>query len=411
MSGPDQPTTLVVLPRFPGERTGTGQRSRLLLEGARDAGAVHVVLLDGARETPPPENMMSGISTLTAIDSDRVAPRRGLGRLFGGALRVLQPTRSYGVEPALQAALMDHIARNGVDTVIFRYARLYCAAGVEAAAGLRVFVDVDDRDDQKYETLLEGALGPRLATAAPFRGRLERLAALLQVRLSRASTVWFAAPEDIWPLAPAKTALLPNVSYWSKPSGVAPPSATDETLLFVGIYDHQPNRDGVRWFLDRVWPQIMASRPAARIRIVGRGGWSALQADYAQTQGIDIVGEVDDLVAEYAQARLAICPVRHGGGSKIKVIEAAAFGRPVVAVPHALRGFMGLEGATGAAPADRPEEFAAACCAWLANPKAAGIAGQTLSTWQSEHYSRAAFVDHVATALAHPSVLSPRSTL
>ncbi|MEJ6396207.1 glycosyltransferase [Gymnodinialimonas sp. 2305UL16-5] len=409
MSGTDHPITLVVLPRFPSERTGTGQRSRLLMEGAHAVGPVHVVVLDGARAMPDPADVMPGLASMAAFDSDRVTPRRGLARILGGAVRVLQPARSYGVEPALHANLTDHIARHSVDTVIFRYARLYCAAGIEAGQGLRVFVDVDDRDDQKYATLLNGALGSKLAAAAPFRARLAHLATLLQTRLARASAVWFAAPEDIWPLAPARTALLPNVPYWPKPKGIVPPSGTDEVLLFVGIHDHQPNRDGIRWFLDQVWPDIVAARPAARIRIIGRGKWSAMQATYAQHKGVDFVGEVADLAAEYAQARLAICPVRQGGGSKIKVIEAAAFGRPVVAVPHALRGFAGLDGTSGAIAADRAPDFAAACCAWLADPAAAAQAGQELSAWQSDHYSREAFVDHVATALAPPSAPASRS--
>jgi len=388
--------SLVVLPRFPGERTGTGQRSLLLIEGAGAEGPVHVVLLDGAARTPPPE-ALPGVETITTLFSEMITPRRPLARRLGGALRLIAPARAYGVDPALRATLLDLIGKHGIETVIFRYTALFCAAGITAADGLRVLVDVDDRDDQKYQTRLSRLFGHRLGgvIGTPLR---TRLAGALKARLSAATHVWFATEEDIWPLDPARVDLLPNVPYWPQAMSMPAPSTAPQTILFVGIFGHVPNRDGVRWFLDQCWSQVRARCPEARLRIVGRGAWADMVREYAEADGVDFVGEVADLAQEYAAARLAICPVREGGGSKIKVIEAASFGRPVVATSHSLRGFVGA-GVAAAGQADDPNGFAAACADILSDPDRADSDGARLRDWQTAHYSRAAFVASVAEAM------------
>jgi glycosyltransferase involved in cell wall biosynthesis len=390
--------TLVVLPRFPSDRTGSGQRSRLLVEGAVAAGPTHVVLLDGGRH-PQSSEALPGVASITTLFSDRITPKGPIMRRLGGALRLILPRRAYASDPALRRRLLSFISEHGIHAVIFRYARLFAAAGITRFDGLRVLVDVDDRDDQKYQPRLERLLGPRLAHAAPGRWLLGRLAAVLRERLSQASHVWFVTAEDAWPLSPATKDILPNVPYWGVVGKVPPANETAPIVLFVGIHDHLPNRDGVRWFLSKVWPQLHSTLPEARLRIVGRGGWGAMAVEFPDIQGVEFVGEVQDLAAEYAAARLIICPVREGGGSKIKLIEAAAFARPIVALPHAVRGFNG-GGLGHVSQAETPAAFVIACAKFLNDSNAASRAGAELRDWQRATYSRAAFVTAVTGALS-----------
>lgn len=121
-------------------------------------------------------------------------------------------------------------------------------------------------------------------------------------------------------------------------------------LLDAGDPSHEPrllivasgnavNVDGVTWFLDTVWPQILAARPDATIDVVGR-----VCEALTPRPGVHLLGGVDDLAAVYAQSRLVINPLRGGTGLKIKGAEALAAGRVVVSTPSAAEG---LEAAIG----------------------------------------------------------------
>ena len=90
-----------------------------------------------------------------------------------------------------------------------------------------------------------------------------------------------------------------------------------------------PNRSAVGWFLEAVWPHVRDAVPDARFRIIGRAShyFAAAEAD-----GIECVGAVDDLSAEYCQSRVVVAPLRSGSaGVKTKVVEALSYGCPIVA--------------------------------------------------------------------------------
>ena len=132
-------------------------------------------------------------------------------------------------------------------------------------------------------------------------------------------------------------------------------------LLMVGG-DYAPNHEGLRWFLAEVWPRL-AGRGLA-FHVVGEVG-PAIGLKTAH--GVVVHGRVDDLAAHYAAADLCINPVRHGGGLKIKTVEALAHGRPLVASLHGVRS---LEVHKGRAflVADDGAAFAAAIQHLVAHP-------------------------------------------
>lgn len=392
-TNPDAPTpTLVVLPFPPDDHTGAGQRSRLMVEAACRAGPAHVVILMTRRNETVD---LPEASSVTCLHKEDVMPRRGLERLHVGLARILAPYRTYRVQPVLRDRLLDILRAQGIGTVLFRYTHLFCAAGLATRNGPAILVDVDDRDDQKYHSALKGLLGSRLGESGLSRMLLGRIQRLLTRRLSAATRVWFVTPEDVLPLPDGTAETLPNVAYWPTPDLSDMPPSASRHLLFVGIHDHRPNRDGVVWFLDHCWPRIAAADAKATVRIVGRGDWAALNETHGHLPRVELVGEVDDLTDEYARARLCICPVREGGGSKIKVVEAAAFGRPVVATSHGIRGFEGLS-SLGVPTADDPKGFVEACLALLADDALADRSGAGLRAWQERTWSREAFVSRVA---------------
>lgn len=374
---------IVIMPDFPTANTGGGQRSLLFLDAVAALGPVHLVILSDQI----PQDAARTLPVVSVEGWGRLQPGVVILRRMPHALqRLLLPGQSYRTDPALRARLDGLIARTGARTVLFRYFRAFAAAGCRKRDDLAVLVDIDDRDDQRYADRLARMFGKRLGNAGLPRILLDRLARTMTRRLADASLVWFCAAEDVWTIPGTRTTILPNVPLFA-PARDTPPPSQGDAVLFVGIYSHVPNRDGICWFLDHCWADLSRQVPDIHLRIVGRGTlWHEMAARYTHLERVEFVGPVADLAAEYDRARLCICPVREGGGSKIKVIEAAAFGRPIVGVPHAFRGFdAGL--LDHAAEALSPQDFTRACVAFLTDADLADRAGAALAGWQQRNYS------------------------
>jgi polysaccharide biosynthesis protein PslH len=108
------------------------------------------------------------------------------------------------------------------------------------------------------------------------------------------------------------------------------------TLLFVGNYDYEPNRDAALLLTQTIFPAIQQHIPDAKLQIVGNAPPSELQAFASET--IDISGRVPDVRPYLAQATIFICPLRVGAGIKNKVLESLAMGLAVVATPLSVDG-------------------------------------------------------------------------
>lgn len=113
----------------------------------------------------------------------------------------------------------------------------------------------------------------------------------------------------------------------------APPPSGKPVILMVGNFGYAPNAEGARAVVRRVLPRVLERYPGAVFRFVGR----SFPADLRHPN-VSIGGFVDDLRPEYAAAHVVLAPVDAGGGVKIKLVEALAYGKPVVSTPHALGG-------------------------------------------------------------------------
>jgi len=117
-----------------------------------------------------------------------------------------------------------------------------------------------------------------------------------------------------------------DTDYYS----AAPMVAREESLIFVGYYSNESNRDAVHWFVRTVWPQLKKDRPQLKFYIVGRGNTPAIRNLARRDPQIVVTGEVRDIRPFLARARVFICPVRIGSGFRAKILEAMASGVPVV---------------------------------------------------------------------------------
>ena len=124
-------------------------------------------------------------------------------------------------------------------------------------------------------------------------------------------------------------------------------------ILFVGS-NTEPNIAGLKWFCDNCWPRIHAALPEAVLTIVGTV--SAGMGGYPLPQGARYAGTVPDLEPLYTRAGVVISPLTFGSGLKIKLVEAMAKGKAIVATSVTLQG---VEEFAEAAilKADDPDDF------------------------------------------------------
>lgn len=143
--------------------------------------------------------------------------------------------------------------------------------------------------------------------------------------------------------------------------------AEESALLFVGNYTHQPNRHGLLWFVECVWPAVALAVPGARLDVVGPGLDARTRGTLEQRAGIRVRGFVDDLVAHYHATAVFINPIRSGAGMRGKVLEAFACGQAVVSTRMGMEGIAAVPG-THYLQADDPASFARAVCTYLRSP-------------------------------------------
>jgi glycosyltransferase involved in cell wall biosynthesis/GT2 family glycosyltransferase len=140
-------------------------------------------------------------------------------------------------------------------------------------------------------------------------------------------------------------------------------------FLMVGIYSYYPNLDGVLDFCDRILPLVRSrSNQECVFRIVGPGLPRGQVSRLSSFPGVEVLGFVPDIGTAYAGADAAVVPLRVGGGTRIKVLEAMSFGVPVISTSIGVEGLSlrsGLEVLIG----DTPEEFASQCLRLLHSPE------------------------------------------
>lgn len=158
--------------------------------------------------------------------------------------------------------------------------------------------------------------------------------------------------------------------------GVVPPQPgmSPHALVFTGKMDYRPNVDAVLWFVDAVLPLILQQAPNAHFYVVGQQPHARL-ARLAQHPAVTLTGRVPDVRPYIAGAGVYVVPLRIGGGTRLKVLEAMAMGRPIVSTRLGCDGFT-FTGGQEVVFADEPAAFAAAVLALLRDPTQAAALGR-----------------------------------
>ena len=168
------------------------------------------------------------------------------------------------------------------------------------------------------------------------------------------------------------------------------PITSEPTLLLLGGYDYYPNVSAANFLIELVWPLIHRAMPEARLIIAGKEP-SNIRGYRGGVPGVEFTDFVDDLDTLYQRSRVVCCPIFSGGGTRVKMIEAAAYGKPIVATRVGAEGIEMSDGREFLLR-DEPELFAEACLHLLSNYTLCEHLGTAARTAVIKHYDRADIV-------------------
>lgn len=140
----------------------------------------------------------------------------------------------------------------------------------------------------------------------------------------------------------ARVVSVPNAVDANMPAVAAPWTGGPLRLLFVGRLDYPPNLEAARELVDAHLPTLRAAFPGTVVRIVGEDSRGA--AEDLRRDGVELVGRVSDLLPHYAQSHAAFVPLRSGGGTRLKILEAFALGLPVASTGVGAEGLAAEDG-------------------------------------------------------------------
>lgn len=161
-------------------------------------------------------------------------------------------------------------------------------------------------------------------------------------------------------------ALCPHARYTIVRNGVdleyfkpMPDPPVPYRLVFTGSMDWRPNQEAMRFFLTQVYPQIKRAEPRASLAIVGRQPPRDLERLAASSRDVLVTGTLPDVRPHLASAAVYVVPLRVGGGTRLKILEALAMAKPVVSTTVGCEG-LALRPEHELLTADEPGAFAAA---------------------------------------------------
>ncbi|MBK7763041.1 MAG: glycosyltransferase [Bacteroidetes bacterium] len=157
------------------------------------------------------------------------------------------------------------------------------------------------------------------------------------------------------------------------------------SCFHIGSMDWAPNVEGVHWFLNEVWKQVHQTMPNITLYLAGKNMPASIHSN--KNEGIEVIGEVDDVTTFSLSKNIMLVPLLSGAGIRIKIIEAMALGKTIIATTIAAEG-IGAQHQQHIVIADTAEDFSFQLQSCLNNPVESNKIGQRAREFVELHFQK-----------------------
>lgn len=192
---------------------------------------------------------------------------------------------------------------------------------------------------------------------------------------------------------PSRTFVVPNTVH-IKQSLYNPIHNKKMRIGLIGNFHYELNTDAIDWFLKNCWEDIRVAIPDARLRLIGKGSKSYSNP----SSDIKGFGFIDDPSHEMATWSALIAPIRYGGGTSVKIVEALGRNLPVVSTSHGARGYSDYSGCP-ILIRNCPKDFVGACVQLLTDPTFQLKIANASRAFFEEHFETARIIGGIDMAL------------
>lgn len=368
---------------------GGAQRTNLLLKACCEMGDVDIVCFDKI-SSKIKEN---GFKIIYQQDIPcGTSPDTRLHKFFKLFLSC-DFERHWNVVKEREKVVDSLVQAKNYDYVVTRYVDEAVTAGLLKYAN-KLVVDVDDNPVKEAQNAAVLAKTIRNRVYMTIYATMTRLALHRFVR--QVAVTFFSNQKEA---TTYHSHYLPNIPFYDVPlERLNRSHIVHRRLLFIGDLTFGPNIHGLNRFLDNIYPNITGCN---EIHIVGRIYDKNLQEKWQSIPGVHVMGFVDDIVREYAEAEIVVIPIYYGSGTCIKVLEAMQMQRIVVTTNIGIRGYENfLTPQKDYLLADSNTSFADIISSTLGNEKLQIDITKHAYNIIENHFSRDTFNGIVRTALS-----------
>lgn len=310
-----------------------------------------------------------------------------------GALSAWEQPDFYEAAGPEQAAEVAQCLARDPDLVLV--SRMF-AMGSLARSGVRPSRLFFDLDDIEHKARLRATLDPPMRPGKLLYAMHIPSMLLAERRAANMAEVTFVCSEPDQRYLQRlgigrKVEVVPN--GLPIPPEPAPP-ALNPTVLYLGTYGYTPNCEAADRLVMRIWPLIRERMPEARLLIAGKGP-ERIASFKSAPPGVTFTGFVEDLDQLYAESRVIACPITVGGGTRIKLVEAASYGRPMVSTRVGAEG-LDFEADREILLRDDDAGFAEACVGLLRDQAACARLGEAARAKMKARYGAAEISARIA---------------
>ncbi len=322
---------------YPLHGGGAYRTASLLHYFAKSAQVDLILISDSGSPAPVPPGLVRSQQPIALPRHSRHAAAR-YWRNARRALRGVPPLvdRLAGLEDRISAA----IGNRKYDVAVVEH--FWCAqyAGLLAKAAARTVLDLHNIESMLHERCAAVSSGLVRFGHRRFARAARRMEAELLPRYSAILTASDADAAAARRIAPgSRVAVYPN----ALPAAPFPEIAAQPRVVFSGNFEYHPNIDAVGYLMTDIWPELHRRHPELELWLVGKGD-RFIRHLLPAGRNIFTTGPVDDALREIGAAQVVIAPLRAGSGTRIKILEAWAMRKPVVATPMAAEGLEARDG-------------------------------------------------------------------